>query len=97
MKSTVPDAILDRRDKVGFYASASLDADRLGVLIRERFRTSEERISRWIDTPKRISGFEEFMAGRLSENYSEYFRILILDLWIEELKLSIGTSRCWNI
>lgn len=89
MRGTVPDAILDRRDKVGFVTPQQVwMRDRLGVLIRERFRTSEERISRWIDTPKLISGFEEFMAGRLSENYSEYFRIFILDLWIEELKLS---------
>jgi len=89
MRGTVPDAILDRRDKVGFVTPQQVwMRDSLGGVMLERFRSSECRISQWIDTSSLISGFNDFLAGKSNVDYSEFFRIFILDLWIEELNVS---------
>lgn len=88
-QATVPEEVLSRRDKMGFVTPQQLwMRDELGELMAKRFSVADDRLSRWVDTAKVTQDFETFRGGGNQENYSEFFRLFLLDYWME--KYSVG-------
>ncbi len=82
MRGTVPDKILDRRDKMGFVT-----AERLWVMrdMAERFRaelaTSCEALGGLV-APTLLTQFDEVLAGRRPFDH-RYWRVISLGRWVK--------------
>lgn len=89
MAGTVPAAILDRRDKVGFETAQ----DRwmrggLGESIRERLVSGRSRLAPWLDRGRALDVLAGARGGRSTDARSALVRLLLLDLWLERFDVA---------
>jgi asparagine synthase (glutamine-hydrolysing) len=85
LRGIVPDAILDRRDKVGFITPQEVwMKKRLGRVMAKRFEDKEFRLEEFVQQNKLVACFNDFITNPRSQSLRDsFFRIFILDAWME--------------
>lgn len=84
LRGIVPDAILDRRDKVGFVTPQDVWMKRrLSRLVAKRFNDKEFRLGKFLQQKKLVACFNDFLTNQRSLPSRDFFRIFILDAWME--------------
>ncbi len=89
MAGTVPAAILDRRDKVGFETAQ----DRwmrggLGESIRDRLVSGRSRLAPWLDHGRALDVLASARGGRSTDARSALVRLHFLDRWLERFDVA---------
>ncbi|SRR5579859_885812 len=88
MRGTVPDVVLDRRDKLGFVTAERLWATRdMKARFREELRKSVETLSSLVSSTV-LTQFEEVLAGRRPFDH-RYWRVLCAGLWIRTFNVAL--------
>lgn len=88
MRGTVPDVVLDRRDKLGFVTAEPEWLRRQAVdAFRQRLRAAVEVLGR-ILSPKILTQFEEVVAGRRPFDY-RYWRAICAAGWAKAFALEL--------
>ncbi|WP_338667735.1 asparagine synthase (glutamine-hydrolyzing) [Pseudodesulfovibrio methanolicus] len=85
MRGTVPDAVLDRRTKMGFVMpeDAWLRGP-LAPLVEKALTKKQSILDGMVDKPKALKIFNHFMQGQPTPVRSrDFFRLLCLDIWAQ--------------
>ena len=84
LKDLVPKAVIERRDKMGFVtAQERWMKKELRQVFESRFMSTEFRLGSLVDQIKLQKSFQDFLVGRKALSHNEFFRVFILDAWME--------------
>jgi asparagine synthase (glutamine-hydrolysing) len=88
-RGVVPDAVLDRRDKLGFAPPQSrwLKGP-FGRMMRDRFESDSFRLRKLVD-PTQVAALMDGSGGFARAHESQAFRVYSLDAWAEAFDVSI--------
>lgn len=90
LKGTVPDEILNRRDKMGFVTEQSIWMKQsLGLHIKKTFESKNFILNSIIEQSTLIKNFSLFLAGENKEMENEFFRLFILSAWAEKFGIVV--------
>ena len=85
-RGQVPQAIIDRRDKIGF----ATDQDgwirgAMAAAFRSTFEDLPSALRDLVDQTALTAEFDRYLAGRSALGHQEFFRVFILARWIERM------------
>ena len=83
MRGAVPDAILNRRDKIGFQTSESQWLKALAPWVRQKLQSEVARGIPALRIPAAMTEFEDFVAGRRPISASTWRWINLVE-WTEQ-------------
>jgi asparagine synthase (glutamine-hydrolysing) len=89
MRGVVPDAILDRRDKVGFTTSQTdwMRGD-LRQPIEEALAAPSDPLHEMLDMPRLRREFAAWLENRSRLDHGHFFRVFIVDRWLKKFILN---------
>lgn len=90
LRGIVPDAILDRRDKMGFVTAQEMwMRGALGAEIEACFTAEDFPLHGLVSQSLLVHNFKDWRQGRLSRARPDFFRIFILIRWMERFGVGL--------
>lgn len=90
MRGTVPDEVLDRRDKMGFVTPQKVwMEEQLGEVIQACFAKPELRIGILVDIEALRAGVAGYRADDKTVSDSVLFRLFMLEVWMQSFDVTL--------
>ena len=89
LDGTIPDKVLNRRDKMGFTTAQELWMRRLlGEQVKNTLFHQDSRLSEFFDMTVLQRMWEDFTAEKKGISSSDFFRLFIFNNWLERFDVS---------
>jgi asparagine synthase (glutamine-hydrolysing) len=90
MRGMVPEAILNRRDKIGFATPDRLWARSLRPWLHQVLASEPAQNLLWLDAPKARRSLDRHLESHATNFNSQFWRTIALIRWVERYKIKIA-------